>query len=77
MLTLQEVDARPLLSRQVLQGDAGQVLPRVARDADYLVAGTSKDDPLRPAFMGSVSDYCARYASCAIVVVETPTRKTN
>lgn len=77
-LTLQEVHERPLLSRQVLQGDAGQVLLRAARDADYLVVGTTtNDEPMRPASLGPVSDYCIRNAPCAVVVVQAPARKTK
>jgi len=74
-LTLQELDVRPVLSRQVLEGDAGQVLVRVAREADYLVVGTPTEHPLRPTALGSVSDYCVRNATCAVVVVQAPARK--
>ena len=74
-LTLQEVDVRPLLSRQVLEGDAGQVLVRVAREADYLVVGTPADHTLRQTTLGSVSDYCVRNAACAVVVVQAPASK--
>ncbi len=76
-LTLQEVDARPLLSRQVLEGDAGKVLLRVARDADYLVVGSSADAPLRPASPSSVSGYVVRHASCEVVVVQTSARESE
>lgn len=74
-LALQEVDVRPLLSRQVLEGDAGEVLVRVARDADYLVVGTPSDEPMRPGSPGSVSDYCLRHAACAVVIVGTAARR--
>ncbi|MGI8887424.1 MAG: universal stress protein [Nocardioidaceae bacterium] len=74
-LTLQEVDVRPLLSRQVLGGDAGQVLVRVAREADYLVVGVPAAGLRRPGSLDSVSDYCLRHATCAVVVVRTPARK--
>lgn len=76
-LTLQEVDVRPLLSRQVLQGDAGEVLVRVARETDYLVVGTTADEPMRPGSLDSVSDYCLRHATCAVVVVRTPVRSAR
>ncbi len=68
-LTLREVDARPVVSRQVVEGDPGEVLLRVAKDAAYLVVGTSRIDPLRLVSLGSVTDYCVRHAECAVVVV--------
>jgi len=76
-LTLQDIDARPLLSRQVLEGDAGKVLLRVARDAASLVVGSSTSEPLLPASLGSVRDYCVRHATCEVVVVQTPARRTG
>ncbi len=72
-LTLQEVEARPLLSRQVLEGDAGQVLLRGSRDADYLVVGTSTNESVRRSSLGSVSEYCVRHATCAVVLVQNTT----
>lgn len=76
-LALREVDARPVLSRQVVEGNAGQVLLRVAKDADYLVVGSSKDDPARLAPLGRVTYYCMRHASCAVVVVPSPTHTST
>lgn len=76
-LTLREVDARPVVSRQVVEGDAGEVLLRLAKDAAYLVVGTSSDGPLRQMPLGSVTDYCVRHASCAVVVVPNLTEKAK
>lgn len=76
-LTLQEVDVRPLLYRQVLQGDAGEVLVRFARETDYLVVGTPADEPMLPGSLDSVSGYCLRHATCAVVVVRTPVRSAR
>lgn len=72
-LTLQEVEARPLLSRQVIEGDAGQVLLRGSRDADYLVVGTAAKESVRRKSLGSVSEYCLRHATCAVVLVQNTT----
>lgn len=75
--TLGEVDARPVFSRQVVEGDPGEVLLRVAKQAAYLVVGTSKNEPLRPVSLGSVSDYCVRHATCPVVVVPNLVRKSR
>lgn len=76
-LTLQEVDVRPLLSRQVLEGEPGKVLVRVAREADYLVVGTPAGGRIWLGSHSSVSDYCLRHATCAVVVVQTPERSAT
>ncbi len=68
-LTLQQVDARPTLTRQVVEGDVGQVLLRLARHADYLVVGGAAYDPSRPTSQGRVRDFCIRHANCAVVLV--------
>jgi nucleotide-binding universal stress UspA family protein len=71
-LTLSEVDARPVLSRQVVEGEAGEVLRRAAEDAAYLVLGATDDVPAGPTLFGTVGDYCLRHATCAVVVVRDP-----
>ena len=66
--TLLETTVRPVLSRQVVEGAAGRVLIRIARNADYLVIGAGGGvEPARA--LGAVSDYCIRNADCAVVVV--------
>ncbi len=75
--TLTEVDARPVVSRQVVEGDAGNVLLKVAKDAAYLVVGASTRGQLRRSSLGSVSDYCVRNASCPVVVVPAPVLNTK
>ena len=66
---LKHVGARPILSRQVVEGEPGKVLVRVARDADCLVLGAASSSSSRPAPLGSVSDYCVRHATCAVKLV--------
>jgi nucleotide-binding universal stress UspA family protein len=68
-LALSEVDARPVLYRQVVEGDAGAVLSRSAKDAAYLVVGASTSGHNTRVPLGGVSDYCLRYAPCAVMVV--------
>lgn len=75
--TLQDFDPRPLLSRQVVEGHAGEVLLRLSREADFLVVGSSASECLRPQTLGAVSDYCVRRASCAVVVVRCPASLTH
>jgi nucleotide-binding universal stress UspA family protein len=68
-LILQQVDARPVLSRQVVEGEPGKVLLRVAKDADYLVVGAASSSSSRLASLGSVSDYCIRNATGAVMLI--------
>jgi nucleotide-binding universal stress UspA family protein len=68
-LALSEVDARPVLYRQVVEGDAGEVLSRSVKDAAYLVVGASTSGLSTRPPLGGVSDYCLRYAPCAVMVV--------
>jgi nucleotide-binding universal stress UspA family protein len=63
---LGEIAARPVLSRQVLEGQTGDVLSRVAEGAAYLVVGASTEGFVRH---GSVSEYCMQHATCPLVVV--------
>lgn len=55
--------------RHVLHGEAGTVLVDASLEARLLVVGTRGLGGLRAAVLGSVSRYCARHASCPVVVV--------
>lgn len=61
--------APPVISRHVIEGEAGPTLVRLARHADFLVVGSSHKGVLRRALLGSVSQHCVRHASCPVVVV--------
>jgi len=61
--------APSIITRHVIEGTAGEELVRVARDADYLVVGSSHKNLLKRALLGSVSQYCVRHATCPVVVV--------
>lgn len=61
--------APPVITRHVIEGAAGEELVRVARNADYLVVGSSHKNVLKRALLGSVSQYCVRHATCPVVVV--------
>jgi nucleotide-binding universal stress UspA family protein len=55
------------------EGDPGVVLTGLARqDGDLLVVGTRQAHPARQARHGSVSRYCARHASCPVVLIPAP-----
>lgn len=62
-------EASPLLSRLVVEGEAGHVLLQMARTADYLVVGTGRSGRPKRSLLGSVSDYCVRHARCPVLVV--------
>ncbi len=64
-----DVETAPVLSRQVVEGDAAQVLGHAARDADYLVVGTGRKGAVRRMILGSVSEHLVRHAPCPVLVV--------
>ena len=51
------------------QGQATEVLVDEARDADLLVVGSRGLGGFRGLLLGSVSQQCAHYAQCPVVVV--------
>jgi nucleotide-binding universal stress UspA family protein len=69
------VDGRehlPPISREVVHGDAIDVLVRASTHADLLVMGSHGVSTLRHAALGSVSEACARLSECPLVVVPVP-----
>ncbi|KAK7337511.1 hypothetical protein VNO77_18090 [Canavalia gladiata] len=62
------------MERVVGCGDAKDVICSVVQklEVDTLVLGTHGYGFLKRAFLGSVSDYCARHAKCAVVIVKHP-----
>jgi nucleotide-binding universal stress UspA family protein len=71
-VALAHTAAPPVISRRVVEGEAGPVLIDVARDADYLVVGTEHKNAMSRVILGSVSLYCMRHAACPVVVVPAP-----
>jgi nucleotide-binding universal stress UspA family protein len=61
--------APPMITRHVLEGDAGTILVRLARHAACLVVGSTHKNALKRAVLGSVSQHCVRHATCPVVVV--------
>lgn len=70
---LGEVTGQPTMTRHLIEGDAAEVLVRVARAAAYLLLGTSRKGRLRRVLLGSVSEECVRRAGCPVMVVPPPT----
>ncbi|RDX88479.1 Universal stress protein A-like protein, partial [Mucuna pruriens] len=62
------------MERVVGCGDAKDVICREVQklDADTLVLGTHGYGFLKRVLIGSVSDYCAKHAKCAVVIVKQP-----
>lgn len=54
---------------ETAQGEAGPMLVNAARGADLLVVGTQSAGPLKRFFVGSVSAYCTKHATCSVVIV--------
>ena len=62
------------LERVVGKGDAKNVICRIVEKlgADTLVMGCHGYGFFQRALLGSVSDYCAKYAKCPVVIVKHP-----
>ena len=58
-----------LLSAVLREGHPGKVLVDEAEDADLLVVGSRGHGEVVGVLLGSVSEYCATHAACAVVVV--------
>lgn len=62
-------EVQPPVAEQVVEGDAARALLEAAQGADLLVVGARRHGIVRGALFGSVSQHCARHATCPIVVV--------
>jgi nucleotide-binding universal stress UspA family protein len=74
--TIDELDVPPVLSRQVVEGDPAKVLLRIARNADYLVVGSSRRTIDNQLVLGAVSQYCVEHSTCPVLVVPAPVTTT-
>jgi nucleotide-binding universal stress UspA family protein len=54
---------------ETADGEAGPVLVDAARGADLLVVGSRGIGAVERVFLGSVSSYCSRHASCSVMIV--------
>ena len=57
------------VSTHVVQGQAAEVLMDAAREAELLVVGSRGLGGVRELLLGSVSQHCANYSVCPVVVV--------
>ncbi|XP_010921510.1 universal stress protein A-like protein [Elaeis guineensis] len=64
------------VEEKVCVGDARDVICEMAQKlgADLLVMGSHGYGFIKRAFLGSVSDYCARNAKCPVLIVKRPTK---
>jgi nucleotide-binding universal stress UspA family protein len=67
-----ELGEVPAYSQLVVNDVSGPALVDAARTAALLVVGTGRKDPLSRAFLGSVSEFCARHSPVPLVVVPVP-----
>jgi nucleotide-binding universal stress UspA family protein len=65
MITDSSVILHPMLE----EGNAAEVLLRIAKDADLLVVGSRGHGGFSGLRLGSVSSHCIHHAVCPIVVV--------
>lgn len=54
---------------EAVQGDAGDILVRIADDADLMVLGSHGHSRLYTAVLGSVAEACVRSATCPVVII--------
>jgi len=71
---LATVPAPPLVSRTVIEGDAGPVLLHAAREAAYLVVGSARKNAVQRAVLGSTSRDCVQHASVPVMVIHRGAR---
>ena len=57
------------IEKRVEQGDPATVLIDQSRDADLLVVGSRGHGGFASLLLGSVSQVCAQYAACPVVIV--------
>jgi nucleotide-binding universal stress UspA family protein len=62
------------IERQVIEGPAGEVLVGAAAEGDLLVVGSRGHGGFASLLLGSVSQHCARHASCPVVIVPPAAR---
>ena len=62
------------VSAQVMDGDPGEVLVDLAREADLLVLGSSHLGTVSGALLGSVAQHCIAGAAAPVVIVPGPDR---
>jgi nucleotide-binding universal stress UspA family protein len=67
-----EEQAGVTIATEVVQGPAAEVLTTAARGADLLVLGSHGHGRIHHTVLGSVSEECARKATCPVVVVPVP-----
>jgi len=63
------LDARPVVSCEVVQSTAADALVEASRRADLVVVGTHGRGPVRSFLLGSVSQAVIKHAACPVVVM--------
>lgn len=62
------------VEEKIFKGDARDALCDAVKKvgADFLVIGSHGYGTFKRAFLGSVSDYCAHHAKCAVMIIKKP-----
>lgn len=69
--TVNEKTADLVVETVVKEGQAADILVEAAKDADLLVVGSRGLGGFKGLLLGSVSQQCAHYADCPLVIVRT------
>jgi nucleotide-binding universal stress UspA family protein len=77
--SLAEVDAEAQgvqVDGEAVQGPPAEVLVNAGKGAELLVVGSRGQGGFRALLLGSVSEHCARHASCPVVIVREAPRSS-
>jgi nucleotide-binding universal stress UspA family protein len=66
---LAELEAKPVVAREIVQSTASEALVEASHRADLVVVGTHGRGPVRSFLLGSVSQSVIRHAQCPVVVM--------
>lgn len=66
---LEKLSNPPMLSYELVHGDAVEVLLQASSTAELLVVGSHNTSSIAHVMLGSVSEACARMAECPVVVL--------
>jgi nucleotide-binding universal stress UspA family protein len=68
-LVLDDLEQAPEFTQVIVNDVSGPALIDSARNAALLVVGTGGQNPLSPAFLGPVGEFCVRHSTVPVAIV--------